>query len=142
MILRRLWILVVLIAVIPACLPAASVVGDWSATLQAGPQKLRLALHVVEGGASGLSATLDSLDQGAMGLKIDTITLEGSQLVFRMSRLTAGYSGVVSEDGKSIQGTWTQGPGSVPLRFERVAERLYRRIGNHVSNNGRWFRLL
>ena len=102
------------------CLFAASVEGDWKATLQAGPGKLRLALHIVETESGEMSATMDSLDQGAMGLRIDSISLEENKLEFTMNQLSGTYSGIVAADGQSIEGTWTQGPNSSPLKFERA----------------------
>ncbi len=98
---------------------AASVEGDWAGTLQAGPQRLRLALHVSADDKGKLAATMDSLDQGAMGLAFDAVTFEAGELKMTMTRLKASYSGTLSEDGESIEGTWTQGPGRLPLRFSR-----------------------
>ena len=103
-------------------LPAASVEGDWSGTLRAGPQTLRLALHLATNGNGKFTGTLDSLDQGAMGLKITSATLEGNQLKFRLSAPAASFSGTVSKDGRSINGTWSQGAFTAPLAFERTKE--------------------
>lgn len=101
-------------------LPAASVEGNWLGTLHVGPQTLRLALHLTRNDDGQLAGTLDSLDQGAMGLKIDSATLEGNQLKFRMSAPPASYSGAVSKDGQSIKGAWSQGPLTASLVFERA----------------------
>jgi len=117
---RILGIIAFVFALSPGLLGASSVEGDWAATLQAGPQKLRLALHITRADSGALTATLDSLDQGAKGLEIDSVALTGDRLDFKMNRLRASYSGTVSEDGQSMAGTWMQGPNSMPLRFERV----------------------
>ncbi len=50
--------------------------GDWRGTLNAGVVKLDLILHVMKK-EGALSATLDSPDQGATGLTVDTITVKG-----------------------------------------------------------------
>ena len=36
--------------------------------------------------------------------------------------IQGGYEGTLSEDGERIEGTWTQGPNSLPLNLERVRE--------------------
>ncbi|MCP5118181.1 MAG: hypothetical protein GY953_45790, partial [bacterium] len=114
-----LYFLLATVVFVPT-LSAVSVDGDWNATLQAGPATLRLAVHIVKSDTGELSATMDSLDQGAMGLEIDSIVLEGNKLDFKMTKLMGAYVGTVSADGQSIAGTWTQGPNSFPLKFERA----------------------
>lgn len=106
----------------PACLAAASMVGDWGGTLQVGDQGLRLVVHVTEGDDGALSATMDSLDQGAMGIKVDTVELNGDQFRFTISQIRGSYEGTLAEDGSAIEGNWSQGPGSMPLRLDRMAK--------------------
>ena len=48
--------------------------GDWEGTLDAGVANLKLVIHVVKKGEQ-LTATLDSPDQGATGIPIDSITV-------------------------------------------------------------------
>jgi hypothetical protein len=100
----------------------AAVTGDWSGTLDAGGQKLHLAIHVTETADGAFSAKLDSLDQGAIGLPIDTIRLEGRTLSFQMAALAATFHGTVSDDGQTIAGTFQQGPAQFPLTFGRTAQ--------------------
>jgi hypothetical protein len=52
---------------------------------------------------STLSATLDSPDQGATGLAVDSITLNGKTLRFEMKSLAAEYEGVFSIDWSKIE---------------------------------------
>src|SRR4030095_12309179 len=66
--------------------------GDWKGTLDAGGTKLDLVLHVIKKDGA-LSATLDSPDQGATGLAIDSISLTGKSLKFEMKSLGASYEG-------------------------------------------------
>jgi len=94
--------------------------GDWKGTLEAGSAKLDLVLHVTTKDGA-LTATLDSPDQGATGLAIDWITVNGKTVRFEMSSLGARYEGTFSADGSQIDGTFTQGQ-SLPLTFKRVAK--------------------
>ena len=99
----------------PAVQPYA---GDWEGVLQAGPQKLRLELHV-KNDAGQASAVLDSLDQGisapATGVKV-----EDGELGILFLPLGGELKGKLSADGKSITGTWTQGV-SLPLTLTKKA---------------------
>ena len=75
------------VSIIPASgaeVPAASLAGDWQGTLDAGV-KLRLVVHLEVTEDGGLTGTLDSIDQGAMGLPIDTVVLEGRALRLELS---------------------------------------------------------
>lgn len=90
--------------------------GDWEGTL-AG--QLRLALHITTFD-DGMAATMDSLDQGAMGMPVTTITRSGAALTFSMPAIAGGFAGDVSADVQTISGTWTQAGNSLPLAFKRT----------------------
>jgi len=95
--------------------------GDWRGTLDAGVAKLNLILHVVRKDGT-LSATLDSPEQGATGLAVDSITLNGKSLRFEMQSLGATYEGVFSNDGSQIQGEFRQQGQKFPLTFKRISQ--------------------
>src|SRR2546425_4776996 len=82
----------------------AEVSGAWSGKIQG---MLRLVLHVRRSG-EGFSATLDSPDQSAMGMTIDTFALEGDSVRFEMRALSANFAGRMSDDGTTIVGEWRQ----------------------------------
>jgi len=93
--------------------------GDWEGTLDARRVKLRMVLHITrKEGAYG--ATLDSPDQGALGIPIETVTVTGDSIKMDMKSLRATYLGKLARDGSSIGGDFTQGQ-TVPLTFTRVA---------------------
>jgi pimeloyl-ACP methyl ester carboxylesterase len=93
--------------------------GDWRGTLDAGAAKLDLILHVVRKDGT-LTATLDSPDQGATGLAVDSITVNGKSLRFEMKSLGADYEGVFSSDGMQIEGEFRQQGQKLPLTFKRA----------------------
>lgn len=97
---------------------AKSIVGDWQGTLKAPNGDLRLALHITESGDGSLKATLDSIDQGANGIPVSSITLKDSKLNFTVDVVSGSYEGTVNADATEITGTWTQGL-SLPLNFRR-----------------------
>lgn len=96
-----------LVASLPA--PAQSVpdpAGDWRGTLQAGAVKLRLALHL------GETSTLDSLDQGAMGIPA-RMTRDGRRITVTIEQV-GRIEGELSEDGNQITGFLNQGAARLP----------------------------
>lgn len=95
--------------------------GDWKGTIDVGGTKLDLVLHVsAKDGA--LTATLDSPDQGATGLAIDSISVTGKSLRFEMKSLGATYEGVFNADGSQIEGQFSQQGMHLPLTFKRMAK--------------------
>ena len=98
-----------------------SVEGNWSGALDVGTFKLRLVLKISKSAEGKLTATVDSLDQNAKDLVVDTITFEDGTLKFEMKALSASYVGTLSKDGKQLTGKFTQG-GELLLDFNRVTD--------------------
>jgi hypothetical protein len=95
------------------------VVGDWSGTLNAGPAKLRLLLHIKAAQDGTLTGTLDSLDQGANDIPISTVELKDGKLNLNVAAVNGTYEGTVNKDSSEITGTWTQGQ-ALELNFIRA----------------------
>lgn len=92
--------------------------GDWEGTLDANGAKLRLALHIKDAGGK-LSATLDSLDQGAFGIGVDRITAAGGKLEFSIDQINGSYKGTYAEDAAEVKGEWSQNGATLPLDLKR-----------------------
>jgi hypothetical protein len=106
----------------PAAQQAASnVEGNWLGALDVGGFKLRLLLKISKAADGALTAKVDSLDQGAKDLPVNTITFQDGTLKFEMKALNASYVGTLSKDGTQLSGQFTQG-GSLPLEFKRVTD--------------------
>jgi hypothetical protein len=97
---------------------AKGIVGDWQGTLRPPGGELHLVLHITEGGDGSLKAALDSVDQGANGIPISSISLKDSKLSFTVEAVGGTYEGTVNAEATEITGTWTQGQ-SLPLDFKR-----------------------
>jgi pimeloyl-ACP methyl ester carboxylesterase len=95
--------------------------GDWQGTLDAGAAKLRLILKISKAADGKLTATMDSLDQGANDLPVDTISFQDGTLKFEMKRLSASYVGTLNKEGNQLTGQFTQG-NNLPLEFKRVTD--------------------
>lgn len=99
---------------------AQNIVGDWQGALKAGGAELRLDLHIARNADGSLKATLDSVDQGANGIPVTSISLKDSKLNFTVDAVHGAYDGKVAADVTEISGTWTQGQ-PLPLSFKRTA---------------------
>jgi uncharacterized protein len=99
---------------------AQTVVGDWQGTLTAGATGLRVAVHITADADGKFTGTLDSLDQGARGIRIGAITVNDRQVTFTVPAVAGSFTGRVSDDGNTIDGSWTQG-ASLPLVLTRGA---------------------
>jgi CubicO group peptidase (beta-lactamase class C family) len=91
-----------------------SVAGDYSGTL--GP--LKVVLHVKIDAAGAISGTLDSPNQGALGIPCADFRLEGQDFSFSVPAVHGTWKGNVAADGNSLTGTWDQG-NPTPLTFAR-----------------------
>lgn len=94
--------------------------GFWQGTLNLADAKLRLVLKVVPAADGTLTGTLDSPDQGALNLPIDTVALKNKSVHLRMARLQGAYQGTLNEDSSAITGSWKQRGRSLPLTFTRL----------------------
>src|SRR5260370_4781419 len=94
-----------------------SVIGTWEGTLDAGAAKLRLVLHIDGAKDGALVARLDSPDQGATDLPIDSLSVVGNTLHFEMKSLAAMYEGKLESDVAQITAEFSQGGQALPLNF-------------------------
>ena len=92
--------------------------GDYLGTLEVGATPLRMALHVTRGADGAWGATIDSLDQGAMGMPAK-ITVDGARVTLT-SNIGATFEGTLNAAGTAITGTFTQRAMSLPLTFAKV----------------------
>jgi hypothetical protein len=112
--------LIALAALAPLGRTQTQIAGDWQGTLSAGGTQLRLVLHVTTGKDGSLTATLDSVDQGANGIPVTAVTLKASKLSLTVDAAHATYEGMVNKDATEIDGIWSQGQ-PLPLNFKRAA---------------------
>ena len=96
-----------------------SVEGNWLSTLEFNGIKLRLVLRVSKA-ASGFTAKLDSIDQGANDLEIDAISQQDNAVRFDAKKYGMSYEGKLNEKGDEIVGTFKQGARSQALTFKRT----------------------
>src|SRR5438874_6581172 len=93
------------------CLSAAaaekSPVGDWAGTLKIGGVELRLLFKIRKTPESSLSGTMDSLDQGAKDIPVNTVTFKDDKLHLEVKLIEGVFEGSLDSTGNQIAGTWT-----------------------------------
>ena len=112
--------LLTLLLFFPFIVSAQSLRGDWSGKLSLPMGKLRMVIHLTEE-EGRWSATLDSPDQGAYGLRADEVQILGDSLRLELRRLRLTYTAVRTQDDQLV-GTFYQGGMSLPLDMERAKE--------------------
>ena len=84
--------------------PASPIDGDWLGTLNIpGGQALHLAIHLTKSPDGTLAATFDSLDQNAMGIKVERVTYKDGVLTLELPAISARYEGTVGREGAGHQ---------------------------------------
>jgi uncharacterized protein (TIGR03435 family) len=95
--------------------------GTWQGTLNAGGQQLRTVIKISKADDGSLKAVLYSIDQaGGRGFGASAVTVQGSTVQISISAIGGSYQGKLSTDGNSIEGTWTQGSGTLTLNLTRA----------------------
>ena len=90
--------------------------GEWTGVLAVPQGDLRVVLKV-KTDANGTLAMFSSPDQGP-GSMAAAITHVGDAVTFELKGL-GGFDGKLSADGKTIDGNWRQGGGSLPLTMKK-----------------------
>ncbi len=96
-----------------------SIADTWQGTLHAG-RDLRIVFKISKADDGGYKAVTYSIDQGGDGIPVNKITLDGTTVKMTLTMIGGSYEGKLSSDGKTITGTWTQGPSPLPLDLTRA----------------------
>jgi len=134
---RLMLMALALAALAPLVRAQAQIAGDWQGTLNAGGMQLHLALHIAAAKDGRLTATFDSIDQGANGIPITAISLKDSKLAFSVDAAHISYEGTINKDGSEIDGTWTQGQ-PMELNFKRAAQQAEAKPAVPSDIDGLW----
>lgn len=94
---------------------AADFVGHWKGTVA----NLPIVFHISNDSIWRVS--LDSPQQGAFDIPCGTVAVEGDTILIDMPALRANFKGVMAQDDKSINGTFTQGM-AIPIVLTRTTK--------------------
>lgn len=93
-----------------------TILGDWYGNLSISGMQLRIVLHVSESN-SIYSSTMDSPDQGAYGMLMNSTSFDGKVITVKSNQLNASYIATFNES--ELTGTFSQGGNELPLVLTR-----------------------
>lgn len=100
--------------------PAASDIGGaWEGKLDAGGVSLRIVFHITKSADGKYTATMDSPDQGATGLPVTSVEIDGRKMTLKAVQIGGLYEGEANEAFSELKGTWKQGGAAFPLNLKR-----------------------
>lgn len=94
--------------------------GVWEGPLKIGPVELVLVFHLSRDKDGVLKATMDSIDQGAIGIPCDEVKEEGKKVTIGLDKLKAQFEGTSTTNNTVLKGTFTQRGMKFPLSLNRV----------------------
>ena len=100
-----------------ATINAQDIAGTWNGLLDVQGSQLRFVFNISKT-ATGISATMDSPDQGAKDIPTSSARFENAVLTIAIANMKMQYEGKLGENN-TITGTFKQGPMSVPLNLTK-----------------------
>jgi len=116
--------LTAVVLLLSACMALAAsatndVAGNWHGTLDTGLTKLRLVFKITKTASGEFTAKLDSLDQGAHDIPVDTVSVSNMTLRMEVKSVKGSYVGTLDATGTRATGLWSQGGGGLALSLEK-----------------------
>ena len=95
--------------------------GIWAGKLDLlNSVKLTVAFNLTKDDAGNYKATLDSPDQGAMGIPTESTAINNDSILIKIPVVKGFYSGKIFYDEMRIEGKWSQGGMSLDLSVIKV----------------------
>ena len=114
-------LMVALLQMNAASASAASIDGTWEGTLEAGAMRLRIVFHLRQELEGRFSGTMDSPDQGARGIPLSSVQLEGDTLRIEVRAAAGSFAGTLLPGDTVVAGIWSQSGLRLPLRLRKGA---------------------
>jgi pimeloyl-ACP methyl ester carboxylesterase len=99
--------------------PPVELFGLWVGPLDLGAAKLRIVLRIEKGPDGRRVAYLDSPDQGAKGIPVTSIGLDGKTVKFACTSIGGSFQGTLDAEKGTITGTFKQLGKSTPLTLKK-----------------------
>ncbi len=94
--------------------------GIWQGTLKVQSMELRIIFKITEDENGKLKATMDSPDQGAKDIPVDSVIYSGENLKLVSNMIHGYFEGTYNADSISFEGKWHQGGLSLPLVITKI----------------------
>jgi hypothetical protein len=95
----------------------ANLEGTWEGSLEIQGKVLRLAFKLARQADGTGGGTLISIDQGGAEIPVAAVIQSGAKVTLLTPTIVGRFEGELK--GDQLGGTWTQGPGSLPLILTR-----------------------
>jgi hypothetical protein len=96
--------------------------GDWDGSLDTPGGSLHLVLHVQNQPDKTVKVTMDSPDQGALGMGMSEIVQKDASIEMKLKLVNGSFKGTLNAEGTELTGEWTQNGGTLPLKLKKVAK--------------------
>lgn len=111
------FVLLVLATLSVLSIYAQDITGNWNGILNIQGTKLRLVFHVTQS-EKGYHSTMDSPDQGAIGIPVTSTSFENSVLKIEIPSAKIQYKGTLNKEN-IFAGTFIQAGKSFPLNLKK-----------------------
>jgi hypothetical protein len=97
--------------------------GHWSGSVEVPQQSLAMEVDL-DRTSSGWVGAIGIPAQNSSGIPLESISFTDGKCTFRIKGVPGEptFKGGLSEDGKSMSGTFSQGAGSFPFKFTRTGD--------------------
>lgn len=118
---KKYFFLVLTICTLSTSFPQQDLNGIWAGKLDLpNGVKLTVALNLNKDEAGNYKATLDSPDQGAMGIPTESTTINNDSIRVEIPSIKGFYVGKIFYDEMKIAGKWNQAGSSFDLELKKV----------------------
>lgn len=94
-----------------------NIAGTWEGKLNVSTTSLRIVIHI-DGNPGAYIATMDSPDQGAKGIPVNRVNVNGDSLLLEITAIHGKLAGKLTSD-TTFSGQWIQG-ASLPLELKKL----------------------
>jgi hypothetical protein len=93
----------------PEIVDGGKLEGNWQGTVPVGAVQIRIILKFAKTASGSIAGSFSSPDQGPAEIALSGIGFKNNMLQFMIPAIAASFSGTLSADGTTINGTLTQG---------------------------------
>jgi hypothetical protein len=97
--------------------------GHWSGAIEVPGNTMAVEIDL-DKTANGWIGTLGIPSQGSSGMPLEAIAFQNGKWSFRIKGVPGEptFTGTIAEDGKTMAGDFTQGPGVMPFKLTKTGE--------------------
>ena len=114
-------ILLALLFITPSFSQQKDISGIWTGKLELpNSMKLTVVFNISKNDSGNYVSTLDSPDQGAMGIPTESTTITNDSILIKIPAVQGFYSGKIFFDEMKMDGKWSQGGMSLDFTIIKV----------------------